>query len=162
MPKYEVHPVTLTEAERNDRARTLAARTREMATMEEEAKEAGRIAKEQIKEVAAECAKLAKAAHTGIEERTVMVDHRPNRDRYIIETFDVETGEVLAQRPMTDTEVMTAKQAELPLRNVSMQTAAGTAGGPVVSLRGGAKPSPLRGQTQPPIPPQAQASDAQE
>lgn len=152
MPKYEVHPVTLTEAERNDRARTLAARTREMATMEEEAKEAARIAKEQIKEVAVECAKLAKAAHTGIEERTVMVDHRPNRDRYIIETFDVETGEVVAQRPMREDELRAAKQTLLPLRDAPPATVTpireGTSGASAEGIRpttGGV--SPLRGTT---------------
>lgn len=152
MPKFERHPVTLTEAERNDRARSAAALSYEIALMEERAKEEAKAAKEDIKTKQVEFTRLATAARTGVEERDVAVDYRPNNDRYTIETIDLETGEVVAQRPMREDELRAAKQTLLPLRDAPPATVTpireGTSGASAEGIRpttGGV--SPLRGTT---------------
>ena len=120
--------------------------------MEDTAKLASKMAKEDIDEKKAELRAFSRAAHTGIEERSIEVEHRPNNDRFTIETIGIDTGEVVATRPMREDELRAAKQTLLPLRDMSpaqvVPIREGTTGGAVEGIRqttGGI--SPLRGNT---------------
>lgn len=149
----EKMPVVLTDEERSMRARE-AARLHCLAeAREEHKKEITKELGEEIKALRTEARTAAVAANTGVEDREVPVSPRMNNERFTVEYYRDDTGDLVRTRPMTDDEARIARQRELPLRAVQ--------GGNGVELRV-ASPvgqSPLRGNTRAPInpPPAAKA-----
>lgn len=139
-------PVVLTEEERSMRAREAARFMQLVTEREEQKKEAAREASEEIAALKKQAHDSARAANTGVEEREVPVSPRANNERFIVEYFRDDTGDLVRSRPMTDDEMRVARQTVLPLRQVQ---------GATVELRvaSGGAVSPLRGNTRPPIPP---------
>lgn len=124
--------VHLTDEERDMRAREAARFLAEYGQREEHKKEAVKELSEELKALREQADNAAKAANTGVEEREVPVSPRANNDRFIVEFFRDDTGDLVRSRPMTDDEMRVARQAVLPLRS-------------------GSNVSPLRGNTRPPI-----------
>ena len=79
------------------------------------------------------------AARTGIEERDVEVNPKPNNEALVVEFYRDDTGELVESRPMTDDEVRVARQRALPFREGS------TGEAPLRAV--GSSVSPLRGTT---------------
>lgn len=140
MPVYETHPVNLTATERADRAMHASALIEEVAKMEESAKLAAKMTKEDIDAKKVELRAFSRAAHTGIEDRTIAVRYQSNLERFTVETINDETGEVVATRPMNDGEQRIARQAALPFKMPE---------GNVTPIREAAAVSPAEGFRQP-------------
>ena len=148
----EKMPVVLTDEERSMRARE-AARLHCLAeAREEHKKEITKELGEEIKALRTEARTAAVAANTGVEDREVPVSPRMNNERFTVEYYRDDTGDLVRTRPMTDDEARIARQRELPLRAVQ-GGAAELRTAPTVGQ------SPLRGNTRAPInpPPDAKA-----
>lgn len=129
-------PTHLEQAERDRHAREVTHLLGEYATRELALKEAAKDGRDQLKELQERIDAHARAARTGIEDREVEVRHEPDDARFIVRTVRVDDGEEVRVRPMTDDEIRSARQRELPLRS--------TGGGSVSTLRGntrGGQPS---------------------
>lgn len=127
-------PTSLTDDERNARARNATSLHHELEMLRERKKEAAKEYGEQIAELETALAESAKAARTGMEERDVEVRWSANIDRCVMELFREDTGEKVRERPMTDEEQRAARQQAMPfhdpkvvLLDASRRTGAGAA-----------------------------------
>jgi hypothetical protein len=134
--------VGLTDAERNLRAREIPELLAQVAEIEFARKEAAKESAAQVKELEARIEALGRAVRTGVEDQDLTVSERPNRDVFTVSIVREDTGEVVRERPMTDDELRAARQASLPLRDVSAPDTA-----PLRTTKG---VSPLRGTTRNP------------
>jgi hypothetical protein len=123
--------VTLTDDERNERARLAASLLGQYGDLEERKRETAKELGEELKALREQMDAAAEASRTGIEAREVEIHHTPNNERFTVETYREDTGELVRARPMTEDEARAARQQRLPLRE----------GAAVVAL------SPLRGNT---------------
>ena len=127
----EKMPVVLTSDERDMRAREAARLLAEYGSREEHKKEVVKEISDRLKDLRAQADAAAQAANTGVEEREVPVSPRANNERFLVEYYRDDTGELVRTRPMTDDESRVARQAVLPLREVRAS---------VSNLRGNTKP----------------------
>lgn len=138
-------PIHLTDDERNTKARHAASLLHERALIEEQKRETVADFADRLKELTAEINAASTAARTGIEEREVEVSPKPNNERFVMEFYRDDTGDLVETRPMTEDEIRVARQQSLPMRGAEVvqfdpQLRTGTAG----------KPLPLRGNTKAP------------
>lgn len=132
-------PVVLTSEERSMRAHEAARYLEEYRQREEHKKEVVKELSEELKDLREKAEAAARAANSGVEDREVPVSPRADNQRFVVEYFRDDTGDLVRSRPMTDDEARTARQQVLP-------------------LRAGAAMSPLRGNTKPPLPPEGKPS----
>jgi len=138
-------PIHLTDDERNTRARHAASLLHERALIEEQKRETVADFADRIKELTAEINAASTAARTGIEEREVEVSPKPNNERFVMEFYRDDTGDLVETRPMTEDEVRVARQQVMPFRDVGKVVAIES------SIRTGTgSVSPLRGNTKAP------------
>jgi len=144
--------VVLTDEERSMRAREAARFLAEYGAKEEHKKEVVKELSGELKDLRAQADAAARAANSGVEEREVPVSPRANNERFVVEFYRDDTGDLVRTRPMTDDEMRVARQTVLPLRQTQ---------GNGVELRAVAGgQSPLRGNTRAPInPPSATEFD---
>ncbi len=127
----EKMPVALTPEERSMRALEASRLLALYSQREDHKKEVVKELTDELKSLREQAETAANAANTGVEEREVPVMARPDNERFVVEYFREDTGDLVRTRPMTDDEARVARQAVLPLRSVGV--------------------SPLRGPTKPPI-----------
>lgn len=130
-------PIQLTDAERNVKARHAASLVHERTMLEEQKKETAAEYAERIKDLSTKITAAVEAARTGIEERDVEVNPKPNNEAFVVEFYRDDTGELVESRPMTDEEIRVARQRELPLRgSATAETNLRAVGAPISPLRG--------------------------
>ena len=113
-------PIHLTDDERNTKARHATSLLRERTLIEEQKREAVAGYADRIKELTAEINAAAEAARTGIEEREVEVSPKPNNERFVMEFYRDDTGDLVETRPMNEDEIRTARQQSLPMRGAEI------------------------------------------
>ena len=103
-------PVVLTGEERAQRALRLASLHREKDDLEKTRRDHANTINEKLKEVDAEMRALVPVVETGREHRTIKIEHRKNFENRKIETFRLDTNEVIDSRQLAIDEM----QDDLP------------------------------------------------
>ncbi len=100
----------------------LAAKGRELGSLiqkhdkvTQEKKDTVAAFKVQLDELDSDLRNLARVVTTGIEMRPVECGERFNRERELVETYRIDTTEIVANRPMTADEAREARQVNLEL-----------------------------------------------
>lgn len=105
--------ITCTEIELTAKGKELAGLVATHDEITEEKKEAVSRFKTQLDDVNEKIRKVAKVIETGIEMRPIECSERYNTERMVVETYRMDTGDVISNRPMTATEAREAKQGDL-------------------------------------------------
>ena len=98
-------PVKLTDEEVRLKGEKIARRLKDRENLEEERKAAAKAAKEEIGELDAEIIELRDEVRERREMRDVQVSDEKDWGRKIVRTLRLDTGEVVASRPMTPAEL---------------------------------------------------------
>lgn len=114
MATKETLPCELTEYEVAERAKTLAELHAKQDKLEVEKKAVVDDFKGKLDHVERDMKILARQVRDRSEHRDVEVDERLDDIRFVIETFRLDTGEIIRSRPMTQDEKTEAMQASLP------------------------------------------------
>ena len=136
-PFFETLACQLTESEKHERGQQLAAKHEELLVHQDNMKAASKANKDKEKDLKKDLARLARARHTGVEDREVECYQTPNVAEHRIETIRSDTGEVEFHRPMDPMERQQATQGELPFNSPSISRAirAARSNDPVHPLR---------------------------
>lgn len=98
-------PVALTDEELRARGAELARKVQLAEELTEARKDAAKAAADEIKEVAAEVASLSTVVTSRREYRDVEVDVRKNLEARTMDTFRIDTGELVHSRGLTTAEL---------------------------------------------------------
>lgn len=88
-------------------------RARETTEMLAEVAKRAKTAKAEIEEVNSKLIEAARAAREGWEQREVEIEVRPNNADLTVETWRLDTGELVRVRVMSDEEKRRARQPRL-------------------------------------------------
>lgn len=97
-------PVCLNEVELLTKAALLSAKVQELATEEDDQKDAKAAMKKRLDDLNRDITDIAKIVREKAEPRPVEVHESKNYARRIVEVVRVDTGEVVDSRPMTEQE----------------------------------------------------------
>jgi len=110
---FESLPVKLTPSEHRDRSRQMAELHQTAERFEAEAKREAKAAKETLEKLKREESKLSIVVATEVEYRQVQVYYEPDLNRWCVESYRRDTGELVGSRPMTPDERASAAQGRL-------------------------------------------------